>query len=152
MHIPWRAVIADAAQAVLERLGCPYGAQLSVTVTDNAGIRELNRQYRGLDRATDVLSFPLNDFSAPADFAALAERPDAFDPETGELLLGDIVISAEKVISQAEEYGHTRRRELAFLTCHSMLHLCGYDHMTDPERREMEALQEEILSARGYRR
>ena len=77
---------------------------------------------------------------------------DYFDPDTGELLLGDIVVSVDKVEEQAEKYGHSTTRELAFLIAHSMLHLCGYDHMDDDERLEMEAKQSEILERRGYSR
>ena len=74
------------------------------------------------------------------------------DPETGELILGDIIVSVEKVIEQAEKYGHSRERELAFLIAHSMLHLCGYDHMEDAEREVMETRQREILAGEGYHR
>ncbi|MBE5960370.1 MAG: rRNA maturation RNase YbeY, partial [Lachnospiraceae bacterium] len=95
---------------------------------------------------TDVLSFPMVDYEVPSDFDHLEESADDyFNPETGELLFGDIVISVDKVISQAEEYGHSTERELAFLVAHSMLHLCGYDHMEDEERLVMEERQKQIL-------
>jgi probable rRNA maturation factor len=77
---------------------------------------------------------------------------DCFDPETGELVLGDIMVSVEKVMEQAEAYGHSRERELAFLIAHSMLHLCGYDHMDEQERLRMEQRQDDILSGKGYHR
>ena len=80
------------------------------------------------------------------------QSEDYFNPETGELLLGDIVISIDKVDEQAEKYGHSKERELAFLVAHSMLHLCGYDHMEDDERLVMEKKQEEILAGKGYTR
>ena len=106
----------------------------------------MNREHRGIDRATDVLSFPMLEFGIPGDFTGIDEEmSDVFDPETGELMLGDIVISADKVMAQAEEYGHSPKREYAFLIAHSMLHLCGYDHMEDGERKEMEQKQREIL-------
>ena len=89
----------------------------------------------------------------PGDFSFLEEdSEDCFDPDPGELLLGDIVISADKVAAQAEEYGHSRRREYAFLIAHSMLHLMGYDHMTPEDAAEMERLQEEILQQLGISR
>ena len=130
---------------------CPYEAEVSVLLTDNDRIHELNREFRGIDRPTDVLSFPMCDYDTPGDFDWLGEHgDDCFHPESGELLLGDIVISVEKVREQAEAYGHSEKRELAFLVAHSMLHLFGYDHMEDEERKIMEAKQEEILKLKGY--
>ena len=85
------------------------------------------------------------EYTEPGEFDFLEERDDCFDPETGELALGDIVISKEKVIAQAEEYGHSLLREFAFLTVHSVLHLAGYDHMEEAGRRAMEAKQDEIM-------
>ena len=105
----------------------------------------MNRQFREIDRATDVLSFPMVDYEKPGDFAFLEEDDSCFHPESGELMLGDIVISKEKVTAQAEEYGHTKEREFAFLVAHSMLHLFGYDHMEEGERAIMEQKQREIL-------
>ena len=106
----------------------------------------MNREYREVDRPTDVLSFPQVEYETPADFSWAEEHEvDCFDPDSGELLLGDIVISADKVAAQAEEYGHSRRREYAFLIAHSMLHLMGYDHMTETEAADMERRQKEIL-------
>ena len=94
------------------------------------------------------------DYETPADFAFLEDSPveDYFDPDTGELLLGDIVISVEKVMEQAEKYGHSVKRELAFLVAHSMLHLFGYDHMEPEEAARMEAKQREALDALGITR
>ncbi|MBQ2250869.1 MAG: rRNA maturation RNase YbeY, partial [Lachnospiraceae bacterium] len=120
---------------------------------DNEGIHQINLDMRQIDNPTDVLSFPMCDFETPGDFDALEETPEMyFNPDTGELMLGDIVISVEKVKEQAEKYGHSETRELAFLVAHSMLHLSGYDHMEEEERKEMEAMQSEILERRGYRR
>ena len=132
---------------------CPYEAEVNVLLTDNESIRQINLEQRGIDSPTDVLSFPMADFDTPADFEPLEEASeDYFNPETGELLLGDIVISTDKVFSQAEEYGHTPQRELAFLVAHSMLHLFGYDHMEEGEREEMERRQREILNGLGITR
>jgi probable rRNA maturation factor len=127
-------------------MNCPYEAQVSLLLTDNEEIHSLNLQHRGIGRPTDVLSFPMIDYETPGDFAFLEdEGSDCFDPDTGELMLGDIVLSADKVLEQAEEYGHSVKREYAFLITHSMLHLMGYDHMTPEEAAQMEELQEEIL-------
>nr|WP_296482845.1 rRNA maturation RNase YbeY [uncultured Acetatifactor sp.] len=139
--------------AVLEEESCPYEVQINVILTDNEGIHALNREYRGVDRETDVLSFPNVDFqkSGVFDIDEDAEA-DYFDPESGELVLGDIMISVDKVYEQAESYGHSVRREFAFLLAHSMLHLCGYDHMEETERMVMERKQEEILIGLGITR
>lgn len=134
--------------AGLEIVDCPYDTQVSLLITDDEGIREMNRQFRGIDSPTDVLSFPLQEFPAPGDFSQINEEgSDEFDPDSGELLLGDIVINADRVISQAEEYGHSRKREYAFLIAHSILHLTGYDHMDEEEREQMEEMQRRIMKA-----
>lgn len=133
--------------AVLDYEECPYEAEVNLLLTDNENICEMNRNFRQIDRPTDVLSFPMQEFETPGDFSIFEneDAEDAFNPETGELMLGDIVISGEKVLEQAEAYGHTTRREFAFLVAHSMLHLFGYDHMEDEERLVMEQKQREIL-------
>lgn len=138
-----------------EMTGCPYEIMVSLLITDDEQIREMNRQFRQIDRATDVLSFPMLSFEQPGDFSFLEGEDfdaDAFDPETGELVLGDIVISAPHVRRQAEEYGHSIEREYAFLIAHSMLHLMGFDHMTPEEDQEMQRRQEEILTSLQYTR
>ncbi len=113
----------------------------------------MNRQFRGIDEPTDVLSFPLQEYPSPGDFSRIDEDGwDSFDPDSGELLLGDIVINADRVISQAAEYGHSQMREFAFLIAHSILHLCGYDHMEEEERSQMEEHQRRILDALGITR
>lgn len=135
-------------EAVLEMEECPYEAQVNLLLTDNNGIQEYNRDYRQIDAPTDVLSFPNLDYEEISDFeTAAASEADCFDPESGELVLGDIILSIERVISQAEEYGHSRKREFAFLVAHSMLHLCGYDHMEPEEAVTMEAKQRQVLDA-----
>lgn len=148
-------IVEKVMQAVLESEGCPYEAQVNVLITDNEGIHQYNRDYRQIDRPTDVLSFPNLDFAAPADFSASlleAHMADYFDPESDELLLGDIIVSADKVYEQAESYGHSAKREFAFLIAHSMLHLCGYDHMEAEEAAIMEEKQEQILQQIGITR
>ena len=153
LKLPYEEIIRDVVNESLDYEKCPYEAEVSVILTDNAAIREINRDHRGIDAPTDVLSFPMVDYEAPADFDHVEEAvEDYFNPETGELMLGDIVISVDKVEEQAEKYGHSQTRELAFLVAHSMLHLCGYDHMEDGERLLMEARQNEILERRGYTR
>ena len=133
-------------EAALDLIGCPYEAEVDLLITHDAQIREMNREHRGIDRATDVLSFPFLDFAEPGDFSGIDEEtPDVFHPETGELLLGDIVLSVERIMAQAEEYGHSPRREFAFLIAHSMLHLFGFDHMEEEERSVMERKQREIM-------
>ena len=138
-------VAREVVEAVLDYENCPYEAEVSLTLTNNEEIHKINLEQRGIDAPTDVLSFPMTDYPNPGEFDFLEEADDCFNPETGELLLGDIVLSAERVKSQAEDYGHSELREYAFLIAHSMLHLLGYDHMEEEERVQMEAKQEEIL-------
>lgn len=146
-------IIESVIEASADFLKCPYEYEISVTLTDNDGIQEINSSERNIDSPTDVLSFPMLDFESPGDLSYVEKYPqDYFNPETGELLLGDIVISLEKVSSQAKEYGHSEKREIAFLVAHSCLHLFGYDHMDDGERQEMEAMQNQILNMKGYTR
>ena len=136
-----------AVETALDILGCPYEAEVSLLLTTNEEIHRMNLEFRDVDRPTDVLSFPMIDFAVPGNFDGLEEREDCFDPETGELSLGDIVISKEKVLSQAEAYGHSVLREYAFLIVHSVLHLTGYDHMEPSERSVMEEQQRRIMEA-----
>ena len=144
------ALVIDAA---LELADCPYEAEINLLLTENAQIHEMNLEQRGIDRPTDVLSFPMIEYEEPGDFSVIDEESaEAFNPESGELMLGDIVISKEKVLSQAEEYGHSVRRELSFLAVHGTLHLLGYDHMTDEDSKNMFALQDEILDYIGVER
>lgn len=146
--------IADSViEKVLEMEKCPYQAQINLLLTDNAGIKEFNRQYREIDKETDVLSFPNVDYESPSDFSHLAEAAaDCFDPDSKELILGDIIISVERVRSQAVDYGHSEKREFAFLVAHSMFHLCGYDHETSEEASVMENKQETVLKNLGITR
>ena len=135
---------------VLEMEQCPYEACVSLLLTDNEGIRQYNSSYRQIDKETDVLSFPNLNFEAEGDFSeAEKQEADYFDPDTGELMLGEIVVSVEKAKAQAAEYGHSLFREIAFLIAHSMFHLCGYDHMETAEAERMERKQEEALEKLG---
>jgi probable rRNA maturation factor len=146
------SVINEAANYV----GCPYEISVEVTIVDNETIRQINKEQRDIDNPTDVLSFPMVEYEIAGDFEFLDKDDpyvyEYFEPDTGELILGDIVISSDKVYSQAEEYGHSVKRELGFLVAHSMLHLFGYDHMEDEERVVMETKQKEILERLGITR
>lgn len=124
--------------------------EASLYIVDDDEIRGINNEHRGIDAATDVLSFPNIDFGGQTAAQVLsAGVPDSEDPETGHILLGDIVIDSERALVQAAEYGHSTKREFSFLVAHSMLHLLGYDHMTGPEAELMESRQEEALTALG---
>ena len=155
MSLPfdWEEIFALVGETVLDRESCPYEAEVSLLLTDNEGIRQMNKETRGIDQDTDVLSFPNLFFEKPGDFSHVEqEAADCFHPDTGELLLGEMVISLEKLYEQAENYGHSLKREFAFLVAHSMLHLCGYDHMTDKEDELMCSCQEEVLTMLGITR
>lgn len=132
-------------EAVMDYENCPYETEVNLLLTMNQDIHELNLNFRQIDRPTDVLSFPMVDYEEAGNFDFLEEADEYFHPESGELMLGDIVISKEKVLEQAKEYGHSIEREYAFLIAHSMLHLFGYDHMEEEERLVMETKQKEVL-------
>ena len=144
--------IEKVAQSVIEKVleveQCPYDVEVNILLTDNEGIREYNRQMRDIDSSTDVLSFPNLDFVKPSAFQIEdGTEADYINPETGYIIFGDIILSVDKIISQAGEYGHSQKREYAFLIAHSMYHLCGYDHMTEQEAKRMEEKQESTLQA-----
>lgn len=144
---------ASVIEAALKYENCPYEAEVNLLITDEEGIRHYNKEFRDIDKATDVLSFPGVDYDAPSDFRYVREDEVSYlNQETGELMLGDIMICKERVISQAEAYGHSEKREFAFLVAHSMLHLLGYDHMTQEEEKVMFAKQEDILAGLGISR
>lgn len=137
-----RLLIRRCCQAVLVMEKFPHDAEVSVSFVSNAEIRNLNKIYRQKDRVTDVLSFPLG----------LNGKYD-INKETGYALLGDVVISLETAMRQAEVYGHSLEREIGFLTVHSMLHLLGYDHETSPlEERQMREKEETVLEELGISR
>ena len=146
----------DIAFKVIEEaenfVECPYDCEVNLLITDNSEIQALNKEARDIYSPTDVLSFPALDYEKPADFSKVEEDDFNFNPESGELVLGDIIISYDKVIEQAKEYGHSEKREFAFLVAHSMLHLFGYDHEDDEDRKSMELDQESILNNLNIRR
>ena len=130
-----RMLVRRCCHAVLVQENFEGSAEISVTFVDDARIQELNKQHRNIDKATDVLSFPLGE-NGVYDI----------NPETGAKMLGDIVISMERAVAQAEEYGHPLQREVAFLTVHSMLHLLGYDHLDEgPMKAQMREHEEAIM-------
>ena len=147
------ALADEITRAVTEKEHCPYDPLTEMIITDDDGIKEINREQRGIDKPTDVLSFPNLQFETPGDFSYVDECPsDCFDPESGLLFLGTIIINADAVERQAEAYGHGVKREFAFLTAHSLFHLCGYDHETPEEEKEMFTRQEEVLDLLGITR
>lgn len=133
----WEETVQRAAEAALINLGELEDAELSLLLTDDDTVHALNRTYRGVDKPTDVLSFSQRE----------GENPDEWDN-----LLGDIIISVEKARRQAEEYGHSMAREVAFLTVHGVLHLLGWDHQEADDERRMMAKTEEILGSLGLTR
>lgn len=147
LGLDYEAVAEQVINQVLDEEGCPYEAEVNLLLTSDEEIHRINLEYRGIDRPTDVLSFPQVEYEAPADFSwAESHEMDCFNPDTGELVLGDIIISLDKVDEQAEKYNHGRKREYAFLIAHSVLHLLGYDHMTEDEAADMEARQSAVLA------
>lgn len=130
-------LLERVVEAALEHEGLELSCEVSLSLVDNEEIQSLNRLYRGKDYATDVLSFPMDNVNFPG---------------VEEILLGDIVISAEKAAEQAAEFNHSLEREMAFLTAHSMFHLMGYDHMEKAEELEMRIKEEAVLSKLGILR
>lgn len=133
-----RMLVRRCCNAVLQLEKFENSAEISVTFTDNAGIKELNKHYRDKDMETDVLSFPMGENGVYDE-----------NPETGAKILGDVVISMEKARDQAELYGHTLQREVGYLTAHSVLHLLGYDHMENLERVRMREKEELVMEQLG---
>lgn len=154
------ALFRKTLRAALKEESVPVPCEVSLTLASKATIRELNRDHRGIDKVTDVLSFPLLSFeqtpriSAPVqpDLKKACESEENLDPDRKELMLGDIVICYEQALQQASEYGHSRERELAFLMAHSLLHLMGYDHMEPESEKVMFSRQEKILEMIGLTR
>ena len=141
----YEKVAKDVVNQAIEYMNFPFEAEVSITLTDDSGIQVINKEFREIDSPTDVLSFPMIEYNAPGDFSSIEENDDLFNPETGEVILGDIVLNVPRIYKQAEEYGHSNLREYAFLITHSMLHLFGFDHMTDNDAAVMENKQREIL-------
>lgn len=145
-HFHYRKLAETVIEASLDAEQFPYEAEVNLTLVDNEIIHEINRETRQIDAPTDVLSFPMLAYDAPADFDGIEDAwGDTVNPDTGEVMLGDIVLSVDRVRSQAVEYGHSEKREYAFLITHSMLHLMGYDHMEPEEAEQMQARQRVIL-------
>ena len=149
-QMTWEELFEAVVQQSLREENISLPVEVSLTVTGPEQIQEMNRDFRGIDRVTDVLSFPQVDFfeEDPMEDLVNAER----NPDTDEVCLGDIVICMDRAREQAEEFGHSLRRELGFLTAHSMLHLLGYDHMVPEEEKVMFEKQEIILEAIGLSR
>jgi probable rRNA maturation factor len=145
-------VTKQAIEAVMASEGCPFEVDVSILLTDNEEIRKLNQETRQKDEPTDVLSFPYLWLARPADFSALVKETTSFDPDSGELMLGNIVMSTEKLREQARLFEHSLKREYAFLLTHSLLHLLGYDHGSKEEAQVMEEKQESILERLGIGR
>ncbi len=136
-----KGIAQRAVDAVFEKEDFPYGYEVSITLVDNTAIAALNREYRGVDASTDVLSF------------AMMEGEEFLDlNEDGEAVMGDIIISMEKVVDQAKEYGHSIEREFAFLVVHGTLHLLGYTHDGQQDTKRMRQREEEILEGLGLTR
>lgn len=152
LGIDCASLAKEVAEKVLEMENCPYEASVNLVLTDNEEIKRVNTEFRNILAPTDVLSFPMIPFEAPADYRIVEEEDSYFDLDTDELLLGDIMISAEKAAAQAKEYGHSVKREFCFLVAHSMLHLLGYDHMTPEDASVMEKKQADALEELGITR
>ena len=152
IDIDYEDITTKVIQKAEDFVECPYDCEVNLLITNNEEVHSLNKETRNIDSPTDVLSFPAIDFESPADFSKIEDDDFNFNPESGELVLGDIIISYDKVIEQAKEYNHSETREFAFLVAHSMLHLFGYDHMNDEERKSMESEQESILNDLNIRR
>lgn len=148
--LQWEALFQKVIEAALVEEKVELPIEVELNVVDDPAIHELNLEYRQVDRSTDVLSFPLYDF-IPGEAAEALDESDA-DPESGRICLGNIILSWDHVIAQAEEYGHSVEREAAFLVIHSMLHLMGYDHMEPDEEEQMIGKQKKILESLGITR
>lgn len=141
----YQKLAQEVIEAAIEIEKFPYEAEVNLLLVSMEEIHAINREHRQIDRPTDVLSFPMIAYESPGEFENIEQDEDNFNPDTGEALLGDIVLCVDKVKEQAESYGHSQKREFAFLILHSMLHLFGYDHMTEEEAAVMEQKQREIL-------
>jgi len=139
-----KGIIRDVVYKAIEVEQWDMPVEVSVTLVDNERIRELNREYRNKDSATDVLSFPMLEFDEDHELIRSYEAGD-FNYDDEVFLLGDIVISLEKAVQQSEEYGHSLEREVGFLTAHSMFHLFGYDHEKEEDEKIMNEKQETVL-------
>lgn len=140
--------IRKVVSAALDAQGVIFPCEINIMLTDDEGIRRVNQAMRGVDKPTDVLSFPMFDMPAGS-----LPTPGWSDPDTGLIPLGDMCISLERAEAQAKEFGHSVERELSYLTVHSVLHLLGYDHMDEgPQKAQMRAREEAILAGLGITR
>ena len=147
-------IAKEVTGIILEKEGCPFECEVDILITDSEEVQEYNKEYRDIDKTTDVLSFPNLEWEAPSDFESLnAEDLEmSVNPETELTILGEICLNKDRIVSQAEEYGHSVKREYAFLIAHSMLHLLGYDHMEEGEAKVMEEKQAAYLEMLGIGR
>lgn len=152
LEFDYEEIANKVVDAALDYEACPYEAEINLILTGNEEIQRTNREFREIDRITDVLSFPMLEYDSPADFSSAEEDDSCFNPDSGELMLGDIMICIPRMQEQAASYGHGQIREFGFLIAHSMLHLMGYDHMTPEEAAVMEKKQAEILENLGITR
>jgi probable rRNA maturation factor len=141
-------LLKETALCCLKEENMEFGCEVNILITDDASIRDINRQFRDIDNPTDVLSFPMTNIKE----GRMADEGGDFDIDEGLLAIGDIVISIETAMKQSEQYGHSLERELAFLTAHGMFHLLGYDHMESSEEEIMMAKQEKVLDKLGLKR
>lgn len=148
----YRKLAEEVILAALEMEEFPYETEINLFLVSMEGIQEINREHRKIDAPTDVLSFPLITYPISGDFSNLDLDGDNFNPDTGEALLGDIILCIDKVKEQAGRFGHSEKREFAFLILHSMFHLFGYDHMTQEDSEIMETKQNKILGQMGILR
>ncbi len=160
LDIDWEEEPIEGAEALLQKTvqccaeaeGLAENVYAQVRMTDNEGIRQINREYRQIDRATDVLSFPSADCHPDDTLGNCPGKLRQERDETGRCFLGDIMISLPKAREQAEEYGHSLQRELAYLTAHALFHLMGYDHMREEDKERMRAMEEKALNKAGVGR
>lgn len=149
LNLPCEKIAEDVIRTALEMHSCPYETCVSIYMVNENTIQETNCENRGMDKVTDVLSFPNITFDKEGDFSVINKDRnyyEYFDPETDELILGDMMICQKRMLEQAKEYGHSILREFAFLVTHSILHLLGYDHMEEAEKQQMEETQRKILN------
>lgn len=146
-------IAEKVCKIALMQENCPYDCEINITITDNDEICMINNETRNINNPTDVLSFPNIDFDAPGIFdIPTGEMALYLDPETELVVLGEIILSYDKIIEQANNYGHSVLREYAFLIAHSMLHLCGYDHMIPEDANLMEERQKMIMDSVNIKR
>jgi len=141
----YQSVIEDVVKACIEEENYPQNVEVSISLVDNEQIRKLNSEFRNIDKHTDVLSFPMINFKENCSLDDI-DIKDCINIDTKEIVLGDIIISVEQAKKQAEEFNHSLKREIAFLTAHSMFHLMGYDHMQTQEEKIMIEKQKKVLS------